>query len=129
MDYSYSKTIYTTFRNAEEMIKKSLFKIGFGILTEISINDAFKEKLNISFKKYKILGACNPTLAHQAIEKEPNIGILMPCNIIIIDNEDGSVNIIFPQAKKILEVTNNNKLNDIIQEVDILLESAFNNIK
>ena len=77
--------------------------IGFGVLTEISIKDAFKSKLDLEYKNYKILGACNPPLAHEAINYDEMIGILMPCNILLIDNEDGTTKVVFPNAKSIWE--------------------------
>ena len=70
MKYSYSKDIKSTFQDAENKVREELIKVGFGILTEINIKDAFKLKLDLDYKHYKILGACNPTLAHQALDSE-----------------------------------------------------------
>ena len=102
--------------------------IGFGVLTEINMKDAFKAKLNLDYKNYKILGACNPSLAHDALNSENLIGILMPCNILIIENENATTKIVFPIAKSLLDVTNNDNILKLADEVDELLESAFNNI-
>ena len=129
MKYSYSKDIKSTFQNAENKVREELIKVGFGILTEINIKDAFKLKLDLDYKHYKILGACNPTLAHQALDSENLIGILMPCNILIIDNEDESIKIVFPYAKNLLEITGNNNILELSEEVDILLKKAFSNIE
>ena len=129
MKYSYSKDIKSTFQNAENKVREELIKVGFGILTEINIKDAFKLKLDLDYKHYKILGACNPTLAHQALDSENLIGILMPCNILIIDNEDASIKIVFPYAKNLLEITGNNNILELSEEVDILLKKAFSNIE
>ena len=128
MKYSYSKNINTTFEQAEIFVRDALIEIGFGILTEISIHDAFKEKLNIDYKKYKILGACNPQLAHEALESEPKISILMPCNVIIADNEDGTIQIVFPKAESLLDITENADISTLSKKADELLESAFNKI-
>ena len=87
------------------------------------------KKLNLEYKNYKILGACNPRLAHKALESESFIGILMPCNILLIDNENQSTKIVFPYAKNLLEVTENNSISDLTDKVDDLLKSAFDNIK
>ena len=103
-------------------------EVGFGILTEINIKDAFKMKLDLDYKKYKILGACNPTLAFEAIENENLIGILMPCNIVIIDNEDNTVKVVFPKAENLLEIADNNHISKLSQKVDLLLQTAFNKI-
>ena len=103
-------------------------EVGFGVLTEINMKDAFQNKLNLEYKNYKILGACNPTLAHEALESESLIGILMPCNILIIDNEDQTTKVVFPIAKSLLEVTENNAIVELADKVDDLLKSAFDTV-
>tara|TARA_B100000029_G_scaffold1611_1_gene1996 strand:- start:278 stop:667 length:390 start_codon:yes stop_codon:yes gene_type:complete len=128
MKYSYSKDIKINFQDAEIKVRNVLMDIGFGVLTEINIKDAFKAKLDLDYKNYKILGACNPQLAHEALDSENLIGILMPCNILIIDNEDQTIKIVFPYAKSLLEVTENNKILKLANKVDDLLKSAFDNI-
>ena len=79
-------------------------------------------------RNYKILGACNPNLAHKALDCENLIGILMPCNILVIDNEDQTTKIVFPYAKSLLEITENNDIDKLADEVDELLKSAFDAI-
>ena len=128
MKYSYSKNLNFPFELTENKVRKALQNIGFGVLTEISIRDAFKSKLDLEYKNYKILGACNPPLAHEAINYDEMIGILMPCNILLIDNEDGTTKVVFPNAKSILDITNNQDLIDLSINVDNLLEQAFNEI-
>ena len=128
MKYSYSKDIKLSFEDAESKVKDALMNIGFGVLTEINMKEAFKAKLNLEYKNYKILGACNPTLAHEALQSESLIGILMPCNILIIDNEDETTKIVFPYAKSLLEVTANNTIFELSDKVDDLLKSAFDSI-
>jgi len=129
MKYSYSKDIESGFEDTEHKIRDALMDVGFGVLTEINMKDAFKEKLNLEYKNYKILGACNPTLAHKALESESLIGILMPCNILLIDNDNQSTKIVFPYAKSLLEVTENDAISDLANKVDDLLRSAFDAIK
>ena len=129
MKYAYSKDIESCFEDTEHKIRDALMDVGFGVLTEINMKDAFKEKLNLEYKNYKILGACNPTLAHKALESESLIGILMPCNILLIDNENQSTKIVFPNAKSLLEVTENDAISDLANKVDDLLRSAFDVIK
>ena len=128
MKYSYSKDLNFPFEFTENKVRKALQNIGFGVLTEISIRDAFKSKLDLEYKNYKILGACNPPLAHEAINFDEMIGILMPCNILLIDNEDGTTKVVFPNAKSILDITDNQDLIDLSINVDNLLEQAFNEI-
>tara|TARA_S200000501_G_scaffold37272_1_gene30712 strand:+ start:173 stop:562 length:390 start_codon:yes stop_codon:yes gene_type:complete len=128
MKYSYSKDIKSGFENTERKVHAALMEVGFGVLTEINMKDAFRNKLNLEYKNYKILGACNPTLAHEALESESLIGILMPCNILIIDNEDQTTKVVFPIAKSLLEVTENNAIVELADKVDDLLKSAFDTV-
>ena len=128
MKYSYSKDIESSFQDTENKVRESLMDIGFGVLTEINMKDAFKSKLDLDYKNYKILGACNPTLAHEALDSESLIGILMPCNILVIDNENQTTKIVFPNAKSLLEVTDNKDIFKLADKVDYLLKKAFDNI-
>jgi|TARA_B100001741_G_scaffold204575_1_gene169010 uncharacterized protein (DUF302 family) len=128
MKYSYSKDIKSGFEDTERKVHTALMEVGFGVLTEINMKDAFQKKLNLEYKNYKILGACNPTLAHEALESESLIGILMPCNILIIDNEDQTTKVVFPIAKSLLEVTENNAIVELADKVDDLLKSAFDTV-
>ena len=128
MEYSYSKNIKLNFHDAEQKVREALMDIGFGVLTEINMKDAFKSKLDLDYKNYKILGACNPTLAHEALNSENLIGILMPCNILVIDNEDQTTKIVFPSAKSLLEVTKNNEIDNLAEKVYELFKSAFDKI-
>jgi len=128
MKYSYSKDIDYNFDQSESKVVDALMSVGFGVLTEINIKNAFKSKLDLDYKNYKILGACNPTLAHEAISFEEVIGILMPCNILIIDNENQTTKIVFPDAENLLEITDNKKVFELANKVDTLLKSAFDSI-
>tara|TARA_Y100000996_G_scaffold327754_1_gene263822 strand:+ start:132 stop:521 length:390 start_codon:yes stop_codon:yes gene_type:complete len=128
MKYSYSKDIQSDFESTENKVREALMDIGFGVLTEINMKDAFKMKLDLDYKNYKILGACNPLLAHQALDSESMIGILMPCNILVIDNENETTKIVFPSAKDLLEITNNDNISKLADKVDDLLTSAFDSI-
>ena len=128
MKYSYSKIIKTNFNDAEIKVKESLQNVGFGVLTEINMKEAFKSKLDLDYKNYKILGPCNPQLAHEALDSESLIGILMPCNILVIDNEDQSTKIVFPIAENLLEITNNKDILNLSIKVDDLLKQAFDTI-
>jgi len=128
MKYSYSKDVNNNFDQTEAIVIDALMGIGFRVLTEINIKNAFKSKLDLDYKNYKILGACNPTLAHEAIGFEELIGILMPCNILIIDNENGTTKVVFPNAENLLEITDNKKVFELATKVDDLLKSAFDSI-
>ena len=129
MRYSYSKDIKFNFLDTEKKVKDALFDVGFGVLTEINMKEAFKMKLDLEYKNYKILGACNPQLAHEALGFEKLIGVLMPCNILVIDNEDKTTKIVFPKAESLLEVTDNKDVFVLSKKVDKLLLTAFKKIK
>ena len=128
MSYSYSKDIKLNFIDAESKVKEALLNVGFGVLTEINMKEAFKSKLDLDYKNYKILGACNPHLAKEALEYESLIGILMPCNILVIDNEDKTTKIVFPLAESLLEITENEEVFSLSKRVDELLKKAFDEI-
>tara|TARA_X000001036_G_scaffold437397_1_gene482643 strand:+ start:2034 stop:2423 length:390 start_codon:yes stop_codon:yes gene_type:complete len=128
MKYSYSKNIELSFKDTENKVRDTLMNIGFGVLTEINMKDAFKSKLDLDYKNYKILGACNPKLAHEALDSEQLIGILMPCNILVIDNENQTTKIVFPYAKSLLGITENDDIFKLANKVDDLLKSAFDSI-
>tara|TARA_Y100000996_G_scaffold410596_1_gene393249 strand:+ start:2038 stop:2427 length:390 start_codon:yes stop_codon:yes gene_type:complete len=128
MKYSYSKDISSNFQDTENKVRDALTDIGFGVLTEINMRDAFKSKLDLEYKNYKILGACNPNLAHEALQSESLIGILMPCNILVIDNEDNTTKIVFPSAKSLLEITDNSEIDQLSDKVDDLLKTAFKKV-
>ena len=117
MSYSYSKDIKLNFIDAESKVKEALLNVGFGVLTEINMKEAFKSKLDLDYKNYKILGACNPHLAKEALEYESLIGILMPCNILVIDNEDKTTKIVFPLAESLLEITENEEVFHYLKEL------------
>tara|TARA_B000000557_G_scaffold263830_1_gene267581 strand:+ start:1724 stop:2113 length:390 start_codon:yes stop_codon:yes gene_type:complete len=128
MSYSYSKDIKLNFIDAESKVKEALLNVGFGVLTEINMREAFKSKLDLDYKNYKILGACNPHLAKEALEYESLIGILMPCNILVIDNQDKTTKIVFPLAESLLEITENEEVFSLSKRVDELLKKAFDEI-
>lgn len=100
MSYYISKTVNSSFDEAVERITASLKSEGFGILTEINVNEIFKAKLNVDFRKYKILGACNPVFAHKALQEEDKIGTMLPCSVIVqeIDEVLTEVAVIDPVA-------------------------------
>jgi uncharacterized protein (DUF302 family) len=93
MSYYFSKVVNDNFETAVSNVTEQLKQEGFGVLTEIDVQQIFKKKLNINFRKYKILGACNPDFAYQALLVEPAIGTMLPCNIIVQEDEKGKVQV------------------------------------
>ena len=94
MSYYFNKVVSTkNFEEAIEQVTAALKTEGFGVLTEIDIQKAFKEKINVDFKKYRILGACNPGFAHEALLAEDKIGVFLPCNVIVEEHENGDIEV------------------------------------
>ena len=89
MEYGYGKKVDYGFDEARARVEEELKKEGFGILTEIDVRATMKKKLDIDFRNYLILGACNPPLARQALEREREVGLLLPCNVIVYEDDDG----------------------------------------
>lgn len=91
MSYGFSKTVNLSYDEAVSKVTEELNKEGFGVLTSIDVKETLKKKLNADFQKYVILGACNPPFAHQALLLEPEIGLLLPCNVIVYEKEGNTV--------------------------------------
>jgi len=93
MTYYFSKTLDAGFDDAVERTTKALNQEGFGIITEIDVKETLRKKLGIEFRNYTILGACNPTLAHEAIKIEDKVGTMLPCNVVVQETEPGKVEV------------------------------------
>jgi uncharacterized protein (DUF302 family) len=127
IDYGFTKEVNVSFEEAVEAVTGELKKEGFGILTRIDVKEKFKEKLGIDFENYVILGACNPAFAHKAITAEENIGLLLPCNVIVYEKEEKSfVSIIKPTVA--MQMIDNKELTEIAEEVEAKLKSVFDSI-
>ena len=113
-----------SFEDARARVTDALKQEGFGILTEIDVQSTLKAKLDRSFRKYVILGACNPQLAHRALEAELGIGLLLPCNVCVWEEEDGSVvSIARPQA--MFDLVRNQALQPVVEDADQRLRRAL----
>ena len=88
MQYGFSKTIDMSYEQAIDKVTSELKKEGFGVLTFIDVKETLKQKINVDFKKYAILGACNPPIAHKALQTEEELGLLLPCNVIVYEKDD-----------------------------------------
>ena len=93
MSYYFSKVVNLTFDEAINKVTEELEKEGFGVLTQIDVKEAFKKKINVDIRKYRILGACNPQYAYKALQAEDKIGTMLPCNVIVQERDDGKVEI------------------------------------
>ncbi len=122
--YAYSVDLPIPYADALERVKTALQAEGFGILTEVDVKATFKDKLNKDFHDYIILGAFNPHLAHQALKLEPDIGLLLPCNVIVRTEGEGStVSVVDPIT--ILSVTPNDAVNPVAEEARERLERVM----
>ncbi len=124
MEYGISRELEVTLEEALERTRASLQREGFGVLFEIDLDEKFREKLGVDFRRYKILGACNPGIAHQALQEEMGLGLLLPCNVIVYD-EDGRSVVAAIDAKKMMSVTGNEKLAGAAGKVDEMLRRVI----
>ncbi len=120
--YGFSVNVSGGFDDVVERVTEELKKEGFGVLTEIDVASTLKQKLGIDKRPYKILGACNPQLAHQALEAEPDIGMLLPCNVIVREHDDGAVSVGFMDPKAVLTLVERPELETLGGEVRARLE-------
>ena len=111
--YGFNVTLDATMEAAEEKVREALAVEGFGVLTEIDVQKVMKAKLDIDRSGYKILGACNPNLAHEAIEAEPDIGLLLPCNVLLREEGNGKVNVSFMDPVAVLGMVDNPKIAEV----------------
>jgi len=125
MKYYFNKTIQGTFQEVIDKVKKGLKVEGFGILTEIDIKETMKQKLDVDFKQYKILGACNPPFAYKALQAEDKIGTMLPCNVIVQEIETDVIEVAAVNPMASMQAVNNEKLNDIANEITAMLEKVI----
>ena len=120
--YGFTVNVPGTMDSILEQVADELQKEGFGILTEIDVAATLKKKLDIDRKPYRILGACNPVLASQAIEADPDIGLLLPCNVIVREEDDGSITIGFMDPAAVLNLVDVEGIDALAAEVRSRLE-------
>ncbi len=111
MEYYYSKVIENeSFENVITNVTGELKKVGFGVLTTINVHDTLKEKIDVDFKKYTILGACNPHAAYKILQKEDKAGVFLPCNVIVEENEDGNIEVTAVNPIAAMRAVDNNTI-------------------
>jgi len=125
--YGFTKEINRSFNDTIDLVIEELKKEGFGILTRIDVKEKFEEKLGIDFKRYEILGACNPKSAYEAILAEENIGLMLPCNVIVYE-KDGQTGISIIKPTMAMGMIENINLKSIAEKVEGKLERVFNQL-
>ena len=128
MNYGYQKTVSISFKDVDSKIRSTLAENGFGVITEIDIKKTFKEKLNIDYPRFRILGACNPELAEKALKMQSEVAMLMPCNVVFWENEDSTVTLSAIDAEQQLSVTEHDDLIQIGKDVNIMLKTAIDRV-
>lgn len=128
MSYHITKITEGNFNETLEKVVEALKDVGFGVITEINLKEKLKEKLDVDYKQYVILGACNPGFAYEAIQMEEELGVLLPCNVVVIDRDDGRVQVSAIDAAKMMSVVGNAELEKVAETVNERLKQALENL-
>jgi len=128
MSYHFSKIIDSEMGPAIELVTKALKEEGFGVLTQIDVQATLKEKIGVDFRPYHILGACNPTFAHQALLAEEKIGTMLPCNVILQQKESGKVEVSAVDPMASMAAVENAELGEIAGEVQAKLKKVVDGL-
>jgi uncharacterized protein (DUF302 family) len=128
MKYYFEKTVNSSFEDAVEQVTEELKKEGFGVLTEIDVADTFKKKLDVDFRKYIILGACNPSFAHKALQAEDKIGAMLPCNVVVQYVSDTQTEIAAVDPVASMQSVQNEQITDIAGEIRSKLEKVIQSL-
>ena len=128
MSYYFSKSIRSTFSEAVNRVTEALKREGFGILTEIDVKETLRKKLDVDFRQYKILGACNPPFAYKALQAEPKIGTMLPCNVIVQELEEGLIEVSAIDPIASMQAIRNEELGSIAGQVQTKLKNVIENL-
>jgi len=123
--YVFSTKVSSGFDETIERVTAALKEQGFGVLSDIDVAATLKAKLDVDQRPYRILGACNPQFAHQAISIEPDIGALLPCNVVVREDDNGDVRVLFMDPRSVLELVDNPKVPEIASQVRERLEHVM----
>ncbi len=129
MNYCFQKTLFdASFSEAIEKVTEELKKEGFGILTEVDVQATLRKKLDVDFRKYRILGACNPPFAFKALQAEINIGTMLPCNVVVMENDDGKINVSAVDPIASMMAVGNRNLEGIAIQIQQKLKKVIDNL-
>ena len=128
MTYYFAKTLTASFDEAIRRTTESLKREGFGIITDIDVKDTFKKKINVDFHNYRILGACNPTLAHEALQIEDKVGTMLPCNVVVQDVGNGKTEVAAIDPVASMQAIDNPRLTHAAERVQAKLKQVIENL-
>ena len=126
--YYFAKTVELPFKEAIERTKEELKKEGFGVLTEIDVKATLRKRLDVDFRNYQILGACNPPFAYKALQSERMIGIMLPCNVIVQEAGEGKTEVAAIDPIASMQAVDNPALGDVAVEVQAKLKRVIENL-
>lgn len=129
MSYFFEKTVSTGYDETLDAVTAALKAEGFGILTEIDVQATLKLKLNADVRKYKILGACNPPSAHKAIQIEENIGLMLPCNVVVQETDGGKIKVSVINPTVAMSAIGNQNLTELAVDITARLERVINTLE
>lgn len=128
LSYGFKKMLpNTAFQDARAKLTDALQSEGFGVLTEIDVKATLQKKLDVGFRRYVILGACNPSLAHRALEAEPHIGLLLPCNVVLQETS-GGIEVSIASPKKMFTIVDNTDVAPVAEEAEKRLKRAIDSL-
>ena len=128
MSYYLSRTVESSFDEALTKVIAALKEQGFGVLTEIDVQQTLKKKLDVDFRKYRILGACNPPFAYRALQAEDKIGVLLPCNVIVQESAGGAVEVSAMDPAEAMGMIDNSELKSVAGEVRSRLQRVIDSV-
>ena len=128
MNYSFIKQVNLSYEQALDKVTQELQKEGFGVLTEIDVKATLKKKLDVDYNKYKILGACNPPLAYKALTADPQIGLLLPCNVVVYEDDARKTFVAAIDALAMMSVVQREDVNAIAEQVNSKLKKVIENV-
>jgi uncharacterized protein (DUF302 family) len=128
MAYYFSKTLNTSFNDAVEKITAALFAEGFGVISEVDLHEKIKSKLGVDFKRYRILGACNPAYSYKALQAEDKVGVMLPCNVLVIEQGDNEIEIAAVNPTDLMMAVHNDVVAEVAVQVGEHLQKALDRL-